>query len=146
MLHPTQAQLDAVWSEFRPDVLQTDAADLEQLAIPAGLLVVPVMRAPSLLGSAGVREDLASRILFEGAVSGAGVVTDWGAAAKLSKLTQLILAGGLSPANVTAAVRAVVPFGVDVSSGVESAPGIKDSRRIHEFVQAARAAWTGVDR
>ena len=140
MLHPTQAELDAVWSEFRPDVLQTDAEDLEQLDVPAGLLVTPVVR------SIAVGASLASRILFEGAVSGVGAVADWGAAAKLSKLTQLILAGGLNPANVAAAVRAVAPFGVDVSGGVERAPGIKDGGKIHEFVQAARAAWTGVDR
>lgn len=140
MLHPTQAQLDAVLSQFAPDVLQTDMEDLLQLDIPAGQLVTPVMRS-AVAGAA-----LAPRILFEGAVSGVGTVADWNMAAMLSKSTQLILAGGLNAANVAAAVRAVAPFGVDVSSGVERAPGIKDSGKIHEFVQAARAAWLGVDR
>jgi len=140
MLHPTQEQLDAVWSGFRPDVLQTDAEDLSQLAIPHGLDVTPVLR---MLGPDAL---LARRILFEGAVSGAGTVADWDAAAALAKSTQLILAGGLTAANVAAAVRHVTPFGVDVSSGVERAPGIKDCQRIHEFVHAARTAWMGADR
>lgn len=140
MLHPTQDELDAVWTGFRPDVLQTDAEDLLRLEVPAGLLVTPVLRA------AAAAVALAPRILFEGAVSGVGSVADWTAAASLSKRTQLILAGGLNPDNVAAAIRAVEPFGVDVSSGVERAPGIKDRDKIQAFVQAAGAAWTGVDR
>ena len=136
MLHPTQAELDAVLSGFGPDVLQTDAEDLAQLDIPAALLVTPVVRTAT--------DTLrAPRILFEGAMSGVGKIADWNAAATMAKRTQLILAGGLDAANVDAAVRAVMPFGVDVSSGVERAPGIKDERKIHEFIRAARAARAG---
>jgi phosphoribosylanthranilate isomerase len=79
------------------------------------------------------------RILFEGAVSGTGARSDWVQAAKLARTTQLVLAGGLTPANVQRALLAVRPFGVDVSSGVESAPGVKDPARIREFVRNARA-------
>jgi len=138
MLHPTQAQFDAVWSGFRPDVLQTDSEDLAELAIPQGLQVTPVLRT--------LHPTLAGRILFEGAASGTGRVADWAAAAALAKSTQLILAGGLNAANVAEAIRCVGPFGVDVSSGVESTPGIKDRGMIHEFVHAARTAGTGADR
>ena len=51
-----------------------------------------------------------------------------------------MLAGGLTPENVTEAIHRVAPFGVDVSTGVESAPGVKDPRKVAAFVAAARAA------
>lgn len=132
MLHPTQAEFDAMYAGFRPDVLQTDAEDLSTLSIPAGLRVMPVMRAVSVV--------VPGRVLFEGAVSGMGTVADWGAAAAVATRTQLVLAGGLNAANVAMAIRTVLPFGVDVSSGVERAPAIKDRQMIHEFIDAVRAA------
>jgi len=141
MLHPSQQELDAVWSGFRPDVLQTDIEDLASLRIPNGLAVTPVIRAGRELP-----RELPSRMLFEGPVSGTGITTDWSAAAQLASRTQLILAGGLKPANVAAAIAAARPFGVDVSSGVEAEPGVKDPARIHEFVRNARAADNGVNR
>jgi phosphoribosylanthranilate isomerase len=141
MLHPSQQDLDAVWSGFRPDVLQTDIEDLAALRIPNGLAVTPVMRAGRELP-----RELPSRMLFEGPVSGTGTTTDWSAAAQLASRTQLILAGGLKPSNVAAAIAAARPFGVDVSSGVEAEPGVKDPAKIHEFVRNARAADNGVTR
>ena len=135
MLHPTQSQLDEVWAEFRPDVLQTDAEDLETLKIPSGLSVMPVVR-----NGVGLKPDLQKkRILFEGPVSGVGSTSDWHSAAQLARTTELVLAGGLNATNVADAIAAVRPFGVDVSSGVEASPGIKDPARIHEFVRRARA-------
>jgi len=52
MLHPTQSQLDEVWSAFRPEILQTDAEDLQTLRVPSGMAVIPVVRAvgPALAG------------------------------------------------------------------------------------------------
>jgi phosphoribosylanthranilate isomerase len=82
-------------------------------------------------------------MLFEGPVSGTGTTTDWSTAAQLASRTQLILAGGLKPANVAAAIAAAKPFGVDVSSGVEAEPGVKDPAKIYEFVRNARAAGNG---
>jgi phosphoribosylanthranilate isomerase len=78
--------------------------------------------------------------LVEGPRSGTGQVADWAAAAAIAAQTQVVLAGGLHAGNVGAAVQAVQPWGVDVSSGVESAPGVKDAVRIREFVFAARQA------
>ena len=138
MQHPQQSELDEVWSVFRPDALQTDIDDLAHLRVPAGLQVIPVIRAGGHLS-----EPLPPRVLFEGPRSGTGETADWAAAARLARTTQLVLAGGLSAANVAGAIASVRPFGVDVSSGVESAPGVKDPQRIHEFVRAARAAAMG---
>jgi phosphoribosylanthranilate isomerase len=134
MLHPTQAQLDEVCDVFAPDVLQTDAEDLLRLKVPRLLELMPVIRDNAKAGA------LPARVLFEGAVSGTGMTADWSHAASLATKTQLVLAGGLSADNVGAAIDAVRPFGVDVSSGVERSPGIKDPNKISEFVHAARAA------
>lgn len=141
-LHPTQAHLDAILSGFRPDVLQTDRADLVGLRLPAGLALLPVLRAGEPEADA-LPGTLPPRILFEGPRSGLGLATDWRRAARLAERTALVLAGGLTAANVAAAIAAVRPFGVDVSSGVEAAPGQKDPLRIVQFVQAARAAVAG---
>jgi phosphoribosylanthranilate isomerase len=147
LLHPTQSQLDEVWSEFRPDVLQTDVGDLQALRVPMGLAVMPVVRGGG--GGVGLKPDLQpkyQRVLFEGPVSGVGNTSDWSAAAELARSTQLVLAGGLNATNIADAIATVRPFGVDVSSGVEASPGIKDPARIHEFVQRARAAANGANR
>lgn len=71
---------------------------------------------------------------------GTGEPTDWAMAAEAAKAAHVFLAGGLTPNNVTDAVRLVHPYGVDVSSGVESSPGIKDHDKLRRFVQAARLA------
>jgi len=131
---PTQAAVDEIVSSFAPDVLQSDAADLDSLRLPAQLARLPVVRAAE-----AAPEPLPQRVLFEGPASGAGQLSDWNAARALARRTQLILAGGLSAANVAAALAAVQPFGVDVSSGVETEPGVKSPAEIIAFVAAARA-------
>lgn len=132
-LHPSQALVDEIAAVFRPDVLQTDADDLQALHVPMGMRTLPVVRSGGL-----VPLDLPERLLYEGPRSGAGAIADWEAARALATRTEVVLAGGLDPSNVAAALAAVRPFGVDVSSGVERAPGVKDPQLIREFVAAAR--------
>ena len=72
--------------------------------------------------------------------SGSGQLADLALAARLAARHRLLLAGGLTPDNVAAAIRAVRPWGVDAASGVEAAPGKKDSAKVRAFVQAAKAA------
>jgi phosphoribosylanthranilate isomerase len=120
---------------FAPDMLQGDLAELADLRLPAGLEHMPVLRAMNAAPAV-----LPGRILFESAVSGAGIRADWEAAGVLARRTELILAGGLTSGNVGAAIGAVRPFGVDVSSGVEERPGVKSPAAIAQFVQAARVA------
>ena len=86
--------------------------------------------APALLVDASVK----------GVYGGSGVTADWSAAAELAKKYPLLLAGGLTPENVADAVRQVRPWGVDVASGVESAPGVKDASKMKAFVQAVHGS------
>ena len=133
--HPTQAALEQILAVFEPDILQTDAADLQALRLPAALELLPVFRAGETLSG-----ELPARILFEGPRSGTGVAADWQAAHELARRTAVVLAGGLRSGNVAAAIAAVRPFGVDVSSGVEERSGIKSPRAITQFVAAVRSA------
>ena len=74
----------------------------------------------------------------EGALGGTGQAFDWSLVADLARTRKLTLAGGLHPGNVEAAVRALHPYCVDVASGVESAPGVKDHALVAAFIAAAR--------
>ncbi|MBL8188243.1 MAG: phosphoribosylanthranilate isomerase [Acidobacteria bacterium] len=66
---------------------------------------------------------------------GTGKIANWDVAREAAKLTRLFLAGGLSPENIVEAIQSVEPFAVDVNSGVESAPGIKDANRLRTLKQ-----------
>jgi len=138
-VHPDQQLVDEILRVFQPDVLQTDLQDFDVLTLPDTLARLPVLRAGVGSGAA-----LPRRMLFEGARSGSGEAADWNTASRLARMSELILAGGLNAHNVAAAIRAVRPHGVDVSSGVESAPGRKSAQMIAEFVEAARAAFQGM--
>jgi len=89
-----------------------------------------------------IRTDGAPAFLIDAAVKGlyggSGVTADWNEVAELAKKYPLLLAGGLTPENVAEAVSRVKPWGVDVASGVESAPGEKDPNKMKAFVQAVR--------
>ncbi len=134
MRHPTQAELDAVMSGFGPVWLQTDIDDFEQLDIETIADCLPVYR------SGDVVPTQAGPVLFESGNSGQGELADWEQAAEIALRQQLMLAGGLSPDNVARAIEQVKPWGVDVSSGIESERGVKDLGLIRAFVQAARTA------
>jgi phosphoribosylanthranilate isomerase len=137
--HPSQQDIDEMVSIFKPDVLQTDFSDVALLRLPAQLELLPVLR-----GVGADRCEIPPRLLFEGLTSGAGVPCDWTAARRVARRTELVLAGGLNPANVASAIAAVQPFGVDVSTGVEVRPGVKSPVEIANFVRAAReprAVW-----
>jgi phosphoribosylanthranilate isomerase len=76
----------------------------------------------------------------EGQAGGTGTSISWGLAAEAKGQAPIILSGGLQPETVGRAVREVRPYGVDVSSGVESRPGRKDHRKVREFIAAVRKA------
>ena len=133
--HPDAKQVAEVLELLEPDAVQTDAGDFATLELPSGCLALPVYRS----GTAPAGGELPPRLLFEGPLSGSGQTADWHEARALARRTQLVLAGGLAPSNVGDAIRAVQPWGVDVSSGVEHARGQKDADKIAQFVARARA-------
>jgi phosphoribosylanthranilate isomerase len=71
-----------------------------------------------------------------GAFGGTGVLCNWEIAAEIAKKRPVVLAGGLTPENVAAAIQTVHPYGVDVSSGVEETPGRKDRKKVAAFIRA----------
>lgn len=147
-LHPTQQQVDEIISVVRPDMLQADLADFEHLTLPGSLARLPVVRGSGSGMPDGNempddrdRSRYLTRLLFEGARSGSGEVSDWRAAIEWARTRELILAGGLHANNVAEAIATVRPFGVDVSSGVEEAPGRKHPEKIAQFIAKARDAF-----
>ena len=134
MLHPANEEWLKVLQVFEPDVLQTDAADFDELDVPMSVERWPVYR------EGGDRPVTAGIFVYEGPKSGQGATVDWSAAAKIAESGNMVLAGGLGVDNVATAIDTVRPWGVDVSSGVESEPGRKDPVLIREFMKAVRTA------
>ncbi len=138
MRHPTNDEWRAVLDEFAPDVLQTDIDDFAVLDLPDSVIRWPVVREDS----AALENELPGVFVYEGANSGRGETVDWPRAAAIAQRGRMILAGGLNAGNVATAISFVDPWGVDVSSAVESRPGKKDPDLIRQFIHAVRAAET----
>jgi len=135
-----------VVAAIEPDLLQFHGAErdgwcaqfarpyLKAIAMGEGGEALPRLRA--FPGAAGLLLDGHGL----GEAGGGGKTFDWSLMPR--DLAQpLILAGGLHAANVAGAIRIARPWGVDVSSGIESAPGIKDAQRMRAFIEAARAGF-----
>ena len=86
----------------------------------------------------GATADAPGSVRVLDAAPGAGVVGDWARAARLARRLRLVLAGGLTPDNVAAAVAAVRPWCVDVAGGTEAAPGRKDPEKVFDFIRKAK--------
>lgn len=138
MLRPQQAEWDEVFEGFKPDCLQADAGCLATLRLPDDVGRLPVYRDHKRFDTDNFSIEIPC--IFESSVSGQGRPPSWERAALLARRASVMLAGGLAPGNVGEAVRRVRPWGVDVSSGVESSSGVKDPRRVRAFVRAARQA------
>jgi phosphoribosylanthranilate isomerase len=131
--HPTVELANRVLEDFCPDAWQTDAEDFGWIRLPEFMQRWPVLR------DGAVPPASCGRVVFDATESGQGRLANWREAALVARRSELILGGGLDAGNVAAAIAAVRPYGVDVSSGVESAPGLKDLARIRAFLSAARA-------
>lgn len=148
-----EATLAAIVEAVRPDMLQLHGKETpEAVAAIRARFGLPVMKAIGIataddLAALPAYEAVADRLLLDakpprGAVlpGGNGATFDWNLIAGLDLARPYMLSGGLDPENVGAAVKLIHPPGIDVSSGVERAPGIKDPERITAFLRAAREA------
>jgi phosphoribosylanthranilate isomerase len=112
----------------------------------AARIVRPVIKAVAVGGTAPDPAEWSDRVLIlldagdPERRGGTGRPIDWTVAAATARRRPTILAGGLTAENVSHAIRTVAPFGVDVSSGVERSPGIKDHARIRAFFEAVHVA------
>jgi phosphoribosylanthranilate isomerase len=109
--------------------------------LPHAYKAAHVIDASSLataLGTPG--EELLVDASVPGVPGGTGRTCDWALAAQLASARRVWLAGGLRPDNVAEAIAQVSPFGVDVASGVERTPGVKDHELVRAFVDATRSA------
>jgi phosphoribosylanthranilate isomerase len=82
--------------------------------------------------------DIIDAVMVDGAMPGSGQPFSWQDAQGLQDVPCLILAGGLTSANVQLGIQTLLPYGVDVASGVESSPGTKEFAKVQDFVVAAR--------
>jgi phosphoribosylanthranilate isomerase len=117
------------------------AADLNALTFP-WIKAIRLRQADDLQALDDFHTDL---ILLDGPEPGSGQPFDWALAAQAQQLypqKKFLLAGGLTPDTVASAVEKIHPYAVDVASGVESAPGIKDLEKVRAFIQAARSYKT----
>ncbi len=143
-------ELVEIYERLRPDILQIHGHNLSDSVIREKLANTRLIRAIQVKSVHAVDEAVKTANTFDAVLldtfvpdkfGGTGEVHDW----ELSKHIRLkvhpkplILAGGLNPENVQDAVRVVKPYAVDVSSGVESQPGIKDSKKVFEFIKNAK--------
>jgi phosphoribosylanthranilate isomerase len=144
---------DRLMEQITPDYFQLHGHETpERAAALRARLRRPIMKALSVsdaqdLHAMPAYAPAVDRFLFDtrppqGKVrpGGRGTVFDWSLIEGIERMRPIMLSGGLNCDNVAAAIRSVRPDAVDVSSGVESAPGVKDPARIHAFIRAARAA------
>ncbi len=148
-VNPRQDEVEAVLRVFPELVLQFHGDESAEFCARFGrpyLKALPMGKAQNSavldVNAVMARHPHATGFLLDshapGAVGGTGQAFDWTSIPELSR--PLILAGGLHPGNVAEAVRLLRPWAVDVSSGLESAPGIKDFSKMAEFVDEVRYA------
>ena len=136
-----------------PDFIQLHGPEsphrVEAIRVEAGVEIMKAVPIGSAEDVEYVKQfvDVADRILLDAKPpkgadrpGGLGHTFDWNLLKALDPSISFMLSGGLTPDTVADAIQTIRPFGVDVSSGVESAPGVKDKRLVEAFIRNARAA------
>jgi phosphoribosylanthranilate isomerase len=145
--------IDSIMAQVAPDMLQLHGRETPaRVSEIRKRAAVPVMKALPVAAAADLDivpafVAVADRLLFDARPpkdatrpGGHGRAFDWSLLASIGRAKPLMLSGGLDPKNVAAAIRMVRPDAVDVSSGVEQSPGMKDPAKIAAFIANARAA------
>jgi phosphoribosylanthranilate isomerase len=127
------------------NLLQFHGDETSDFCTQFGLMSVKAVRVRDAASLAAMEKYQTDAILLDAhskaGLGGTGEQFNWELAVAAQKFGKpIFLAGGLTPENVADAVRQVRPFAVDVSSGVESAPGKKDAAKVRAFIQAAKSA------
>lgn len=143
-VNETPERIRAIAGECGLDVLQLHGDESPQDCLLPPYRVIKGVRPRSVDDLGRLAAYPVAALLVDAAVpgqfGGTGQRADWQLAAQLAATRRVILAGGLTPVNVSAAVQAVRPYGVDVSSGVEQAPGRKDPQLVAQFIRMAKEA------
>ncbi len=144
-----RAEIESISRLAGLDAIQLHGDESPDDVASIGLPVIKVFRIGDEM-SEPVGYGVARWFLFDAAsasgLGGTGTQFDWNLVRDLSDDKPFFLAGGLTPENVGEAIRIVHPFGVDVSSGVESAPGIKDHDKVRRFIGEVRREARGEGR
>lgn len=138
-LDPSSEDVQSIVEVVRVDLLQFHGSETPEFCRSFNrryIKAVPMGSQVDICDYARKYSDAAALLLDSHAVGqkgGTGMTFEWSRVPQFDG-PPLILAGGLKPSNVAAAIRSVHPYGVDVSSGVESGPGVKDARRMSQFI------------
>ena len=136
MQHATQNSLDSILDSFKPTYIQTDANDFLSLDLPSNIKKIRVYREQENFDLSSIDDE--SLALLEGPISGSGQMVNKEFLKKACKRKRLLIAGGLSPENIQSILKEVKPYGVDVSSGIESSRGNKSKEKIIQFNKIVR--------
>lgn len=142
-VNPTEAEVHEAIARCGIDTLQFHGEETPEFCRKFGLKVIKAFRirdAASLQATVAYSgEAWLLDSYVAGQLGGTGARFNWDLAVEAVRSRRpVILAGGLTPENAAEAVRQVRPYGLDVSSGVESAPGLKDAAKVHAFIAAAK--------
>ncbi len=143
--HPTIADIQSILSVCPPDVIQSEPFDGVSYILSTGMRFLPVFHDGEDhiddIRKYSIGNGRGGGVLLEASGRGGrGIKPRWDVATEISRFSNLVLAGGLNPENVAEAIIKVRPAAVDVSSGIESSPGVKNPARIFDFVRAVREA------
>jgi phosphoribosylanthranilate isomerase len=142
-VNPTRDELLAALTVSGVGAAQLHGDEPPALCLGLPVPVVKAIRVRDVHDLAGLASYEARAFLLDAPSSGyggSGATFDWSLAKAAASELPVLLAGGLHPANVAEAVRQVRPLGVDVASGVEASPGVKDVARVEQFIRRAKEA------